>query len=76
MTAVTSASPAAGKPAKPPRKKYFKNFLKYRYLLRELVNKNIKLQYRNSVPRPVLDVFTAVAYNDRAEPDIRPDIRP
>ncbi len=30
-------------------KKYFKNFLKYRYLLREIVRKNIKLQYRNSV---------------------------
>ena len=25
------------------------NFMKYRFLLRELVNKNIKLQYRNSV---------------------------
>uniref|UniRef100_UPI003FEE899C ABC transporter permease n=1 Tax=Candidatus Fimivicinus sp. TaxID=3056640 RepID=UPI003FEE899C len=49
MTAVTPASSTAGKPAKPPRKKYFKNFLKYRYLLGELVNKNIKLQYRNSV---------------------------
>lgn len=53
MTAVTSASSTAGKPAKPPRKKYFKNFLKYRYLLGELVNKNIKLQYRN----PVLGLF-------------------
>lgn len=30
-------------------KKYFKNFYKYRHLLAELVKKNIKLQYRNSV---------------------------
>ncbi len=29
--------------------KYFKNFYKYRYLLLEIVRKNIKLQYRNSV---------------------------
>lgn len=29
--------------------KYFKNFKKYRYLLYEIVRKNIKLQYRNSV---------------------------
>ena len=29
--------------------KYFKNFYKYRYLLAEIVRKNIKLQYRNSV---------------------------
>ena len=29
--------------------KYFKNFYKYRYLLYEIVRKNIKLQYRNSV---------------------------
>ncbi|MBR6785180.1 MAG: ABC transporter permease [Clostridia bacterium] len=29
--------------------KYFKNFHKYRYLLYEIVRKNIKLQYRNSV---------------------------
>ncbi|MBQ2902899.1 MAG: ABC transporter permease [Clostridia bacterium] len=29
--------------------KYFKNFYKYRYLLFEIVRKNIKLQYRNSV---------------------------
>ncbi len=29
--------------------KYTDNFMKYRYLLRELVVKNIKLQYRNSV---------------------------
>ena len=28
--------------------KYFKNFYKYRYLLYEIVRKNIKLQYRNS----------------------------
>lgn len=34
---------------KPTRKQYFKNFIKYRYLLEELVRKNIKLQYRNSV---------------------------
>lgn len=34
---------------KPTKKQYFKNFLKYRYLLEELVRKNIKLQYRNSV---------------------------
>ncbi len=27
----------------------FKNFYKYRYLIKELVSKNIKLQYRNSV---------------------------
>lgn len=33
----------------PPKKKYFKNFLKYRFLLAELVKKNIKLQYRNSI---------------------------
>lgn len=30
-------------------KKYIGNFIKYRYLLMELVRKNIKLQYRNSV---------------------------
>lgn len=30
-------------------KKYFKNFYKYRFLLQEIVRKNIKLQYRNSV---------------------------
>lgn len=29
--------------------KYFKNFYKYRFLLFEIVRKNIKLQYRNSV---------------------------
>ncbi|MBQ2841923.1 MAG: ABC transporter permease [Clostridia bacterium] len=29
--------------------KYFKNFYKYRFLLMEIVRKNIKLQYRNSV---------------------------
>ena len=29
--------------------KYLKNFYKYRYLLYEIVRKNIKLQYRNSV---------------------------
>ena len=29
--------------------KYLKNFYKYRYLLSEIVRKNIKLQYRNSV---------------------------
>ena len=29
--------------------KHKDNFLKYRYLLKELVIKNIKLQYRNSV---------------------------
>lgn len=34
---------------KPTRKQYVKNFIKYRYLLEELVRKNIKLQYRNSV---------------------------
>jgi ABC-2 type transport system permease protein len=28
---------------------YFKNFWKYRYLLQEIVRKNVKLQYRNSV---------------------------
>ena len=49
MTAVTPATPAAGRPEQPPRKQYFKNFWKYRFLLKELVNKNIKLQYRNSV---------------------------
>lgn len=31
------------------RKKYFQNFWKYRFLLKEIVNKNVKLQYRNSV---------------------------
>ena len=30
-------------------KKYLNNFYKYRYLLYEIVRKNIKLQYRNSV---------------------------
>ena len=29
-------------------KKYLKNFLKYKYLLFELVKKNIKLKYRRS----------------------------
>jgi len=33
----------------PQKKKYFKNFLKYRFLLWELIKKNIKLQYRNSI---------------------------
>lgn len=31
-----------------PRKKYLKNFWKYRFLLLEIIRKNIKLQYRNS----------------------------
>lgn len=31
-----------------PRKRYLKNFWKYRFLLMEIVRKNIKLQYRNS----------------------------
>ncbi len=35
--------------AKRSRKKYFQNFWKYRFLLKEIVNKNVKLQYRNSV---------------------------
>ena len=30
-------------------KAYFNNFWKYRFLLREIVRKNVKLQYRNSV---------------------------
>lgn len=30
-------------------KGYFKNFWKYRFLLQEIVRKNVKLQYRNSV---------------------------
>ncbi|MBO5359742.1 MAG: ABC transporter permease [Clostridia bacterium] len=30
-------------------KAVFKNFMKYRYLLQEIVRKNVKLQYRNSV---------------------------
>lgn len=30
-------------------KGYYKNFWKYRYLLQEIVRKNVKLQYRNSV---------------------------
>ncbi len=29
-------------------KRLFKNFLKYRYLLRELIKKDIKLKYRRS----------------------------
>ena len=29
--------------------RYFRNFKKYRYLLQEIVRKNVKLQYRNSV---------------------------
>ena len=29
-------------------KKYLKNFLRYKYLLTELVKKNIKLKYRRS----------------------------
>lgn len=32
-----------------PGKKYVRNFWKYRFLLQEIVRKNIKLQYRNSV---------------------------
>lgn len=31
-----------------PLKNYFKNAYKYRYLIQEIVRKNIKLQYRNS----------------------------
>jgi len=31
------------------RKKYLQNFWKYRFLIKEIVNKNVKLQYRNSV---------------------------
>ena len=72
MTAVTPASPAAGNPGRPPRKQYVKNFWKYRFLLRELVNKNIKLQYRNSV----LGVFAAAAHDDRAQPRVWPNFRP
>ena len=34
---------------KPTFSKHTGNFMKYRYLLGELVMKNIKLQYRNSV---------------------------
>ncbi len=34
---------------KEKKMKYLKNFYKYRYLLYEIVRKNIKLQYRNSV---------------------------
>ena len=30
-------------------KGFFKNFWKYRFLLQEIVRKNVKLQYRNSV---------------------------
>lgn len=37
------------KKSSPQKKKYFKNFLKYRFLLSELIKKNIKLQYRNSI---------------------------
>lgn len=32
-----------------PKREYFKNFMKYRFLLGELIKKNIKLQYRNSI---------------------------
>ena len=35
-------------PKKYPLKNYFKNAYKYRYLVQEIVRKNIKLQYRNS----------------------------
>lgn len=35
--------------SRPRKKKYFKNFMKYRFLLGELIKKNIKLQYRNSI---------------------------
>jgi len=31
-----------------PLKKYFENAYKYRYLIQEIVRKNVKLQYRNS----------------------------
>ncbi|NCD03260.1 MAG: ABC transporter permease [Clostridia bacterium] len=37
------------KKSSPQKKKYFKNFFKYRFLLSELIKKNIKLQYRNSI---------------------------
>lgn len=60
--------------------KYLKNFYKYRYLLYEIVRKNIKLQYRNSVLgifwtflQPLLTtivlvlVFGGVFGNKRAE---------
>lgn len=50
-----------------PAKRYFKNFYKYRYLLKEIVRKNIKLQYRNSVLgvfwtflQPLLTTFVLV----------------
>lgn len=36
------------KAKKIPLKNYFKNAYKYRYLVQEIVRKNIKLQYRNS----------------------------
>lgn len=36
------------KAKKIPLKNYFKNAYKYRYLIQEIVRKNIKLQYRNS----------------------------
>ena len=36
------------KESKSVMKKYLKNFLRYKYLLTELVKKNIKLKYRRS----------------------------
>ena len=50
-------------------KKYLKNFLRYKYLLTELVKKNIKLKYRRSYlgilwtliePLPTMLVLTLV----------------
>jgi len=44
---MSTATKKTGMRIKPSR--YFKNFKKYRYLLLEIVRKNVKLQYRNSV---------------------------
>ena len=44
---MTTAEKPKSRPRGPGR--YFRNFKKYRYLLQEIVRKNVKLQYRNSV---------------------------
>lgn len=44
-------------------KKYLKNFLRYKYLLTELVKKNIKLKYRRSYLGNFMDADRAIAHD-------------
>ncbi|MGN1169857.1 MAG: ABC transporter permease, partial [Acutalibacteraceae bacterium] len=42
------SSVSQGQAKRPSFKQYLKNAYKYRYLMQEIVRKNVKLQYRNS----------------------------